>query len=315
MSVLTLQHKILAGMSILLILCGCSSKTPTENDYSWWQAKFNEYDIVQLSFENRFLYWPDPISLNLDFPHDRDGIIITYFNGQYVYHPFSLTNMALRYISGYYVTHDSAYLDFSYRYARKLSELGVRDGNGIYFPYTFNYVLHSSNDMMMAPWYSGMAQGYALSFFSKLYELTGDYSIKALADSVFNTFLHTDTSNPIWTCVVDSLDYYWIEEYPYQPYDHVLGGFTSGIIGLHNYYMIDRDKRCEILLKSAFTTIEYYFGQFRNPGEICNYCLLHRLQLGQYHIYNTDRMRYMAIISGSPVFDAFADSLAADYSG
>ena len=311
------KNNVLGFILLILLASACGSDHHTNPQGFTWDAHYADYPIAYLNYEERYFYWENPIGLELDFLHDSDGIRVVLFEGQYVYHPWTLSNMALQYINGYYVTQDSAYLDFCRKYKDKLSEIGVRFNNGIYFPYTFNYCLHNgtTNDVMMAPWFSGIAEGYTLSFLSKYYELTNDAGVLAFADSVFNTFLNTDKSADIWTCLVDSSGYYWIEEYPYEPQTHVFGGFTSGLIGIYNYYLVTHDPRSLILLKSSLSTIENYAHEYRNPGGISYYCLLHRGQIGLYHLLNIDRLRYLARLSDDSIFNDFADSLEADYSG
>lgn len=298
-----------------LFILNCAEDTTTNPQFDY-SINYNNYPIQYVDFEDRLLYSGNPASLDFNFLHDEENIQINEINGQYVYHPWNLANNAIAYICSFYSTGDSAYLDMCYRYANKFSELGVRHKGGIYIPYTWNYHLHPpSNDILMAPWYSGIAEGYFLIFFSEFYEITGDLHIKALADSVFYTFLNADNTDDIWTCMVDSLGYYWVEEYPFSPPDHVFGGFTTGLIGLHTYYMVTNDQGCKMLLKAGLTTIQHYFNEYRNPGDIMYYCLRHHLQLGNYHLLNADRLRYLAIISGDDIFDQFADSILADYSG
>lgn len=302
---------------IIMILSACGQDHNTNPGYFNWDAQYHQFDIKSLDFEDRYFYWNPPISLELNFLHDSDSIRITLVGDQYVYHPYTLASMGLQYINGYYITQDSAYLVFCRKYIDKLSEIGARYHGGIYFPYTFDYGLHNgaTDDVMMSPWYSGIAEGYTLSFLSKYFEITGDNSVIPFADSIFSTFLNTDLSSEIWTCMIDTAGYYWVEEYPYTPQTHVLGGFTSGIIGLYNYYLIRGDSRCAVVLNSSLTTIENYFHEFRNPGNISYYCLLHKGQIGHYHLLNISRLRYLALISDDMIFDEYADSLEADYSG
>ena len=256
-----------------------------------------------------------PIGFELDFPHDDEGIILSYWNNEYHYHPWEVSYKALWYLAGYQQTLDEGYLDFVYRYARKLAEIGIRQNDGIYLPYTFDYALHNGNEneVMLAPWPSGLAQGTALSFFSRAYETTNDPYLKGIADSLFNTFLALESESEIWTVYVDSMDYYWIEEYPFSPKTGVLNGYLTAIFGLYDYYLITHEDQCKILFEASCTTMAKYLNEFRNPGGVSYYCLLHLSPLLDYHRLVMLQLRQMTEITSDPYFSAFADTLESDH--
>ena len=299
----------------LVHTAGCSSKRiagPAEFNPEF---RFDPYEIVELDMSERWYNWMYPIGFDLDFPHDADGVIVSYWNNGYHYHPWQVADKAIWYLAGYQQTSDERYLDFVYSYARRLALMGIRKESGIFLPYTFDYALHAGNEneVMMYPWFSGLAQGNALSFFSRAYETTGDNYFKALADSLFNTFMLIDSDSDIWTVFVDSLNYYWIEEYPFSPKTHVLNGFLTAIFGLYDYYLISHDGRCAILFEASCTTIARYVHEFRNPGDISFYCLLHKAPLLGYHHLVIQQLRYMTDITSAEYFGAFADTLEADH--
>jgi hypothetical protein len=291
----------------------CSTRKPTETQT--FDFAYDEYDFVNLEISERWYNWMYPIGFELDFPHDADGVILSLWNNEYHYHPWQVSFKALWYLAGYQQTSDERYLDFVYRYARKLAEVGIREDNGIYLPYTFDYALHAGSEyeVMLAPWYSGLAQGIALAFFSRAYETVNDPFLKGIADSLFNTFLLMDTESNAWTAYVDSMGYYWIEEYPFSPKTHVLNGFLTAIFSLYDYFLITHDERSRILFQASCTTIAAYLNDYRNPGDISYYCLLHRTPLLDYHRLVIRQLRYMTDITSDPYFAAFADTLEADH--
>jgi hypothetical protein len=231
----------------------------------------------------------------------------------YYYHPFMIANAGIFLLNGFLQSGDSAYLPIIYRYANKLIEMGDRRHGGIYFPYLVSSSVHGSNEIMVAPWYSGFTQGFALSLFSRIYEKLGDQNMKYIADSVFATMTYTDSSSNAWTSMVDSAGYYWIEEYPSRIPEHVFNGFMFGVFGLHDYYMITNNNNCALLIKGSLTTIARYFDDWRNPGSVCCYCLKHRHTDPAYHFTVTNQLRQIALISGDSTFSAFADTLYSDY--
>ncbi len=317
------DNKALGGIVIILMISTIAlflsldsfAGKPTETQTYEFDFTYDEYDVVNLEISERWHNWMSPIGFELDFPHDTDGVIVSLWNGEYHYHPWKVCDKALRYLAGYQQTSDEGYLDFVYRYARKLAEVGIREDDGIYLPYTFDFALHAGGeyDIMMAPWYSGLAQGMALSFFSRAFETIGDPYLKGIADSLFNTFFLMDAESDAWTAYVDSLSYYWIEEYPFSPKSHVLNGFLTAIFGLHDYFLITRDERCRILFQASCTAMAEYLNDYRNPGDTSYYCLLHRSLLLSYHRLVIRQLRYMTDITSDPFFGAFADTLEADH--
>jgi hypothetical protein len=303
---------IMVETSVIFFLSCGDKGTNVESNIPTF--RYNDYEITNnLDWSQRWYTWQAPLDYVNGFPHDRNGIVLGFYGGQYFYNPFIIEDHGIYYLNSYRQTQDSAYLHIVYRYADKLLEIGDRIHGGIYMPYSVSTPIHGSNDIMFTPSYSGFAQGFALSFFSRIYELTGDSHMRAVADSVFETMLFTDSSDEAWTSVIDSAGYFWIEEYPTKPFEHVLNGFMFGIFGLHDYYMITQDQDCAQLIKGSCTTIAQYFDQWRNPGAVCCYCLKHRHVDPAYHILVTQQLRQIALISGDSAFSCFADTLYSDY--
>jgi hypothetical protein len=300
---------------VILVFLSCSTEKPTENNLPSLTYNTNDYNIVDLEYTSRWYYWMYPLGLEPDFPHDDHGVILFLYNNQYYYHPFQIASKALWYLEGFRQTGDSAYLNLVNNYTNRLLIESSRLHDAIYVPYQFDYALHNGavQDVMMAPWYSGFSQGHLLSLLSRTYELTGNENLKLKADSVFNSFLYADTNSDAWVVMVDSLGYYWIEEYPFLPQNHVLNGYFSGIYGLYDYYMITHDERCKKLIQGSATTIAHYFNQYRRPGGPVLYDLRYGVQDPSYHQLVITELRQLSVVTGDSLFSNFADSLAADY--
>jgi hypothetical protein len=305
----------IGAIILLFSFLSCSEKGTKSNPP--WAPNFNQNDysvVASLDWSQRWYkeyVYMDYINNN---PHDDNGVIMMYFNGDLIYHPWQVANTGLGLLNSYQLNSDQSYLDLTYHYADKLSELGDRINGGIYVRYSFTASIHNSSSIMVAPWYSGFAQGMALSLFSRIYELTGNPRMKSLADSVFATMLFTDSSSQAWTTMIDSAEYYWIEEYPFHPPEHVFNGFMVGMVGIHDYYLISHDERCVDLIKGGLTTVDHYFTEWRNPGGISFYCLRHHVIPGpSYHFLVINLLRYMTEISGDSTFAFDADSLYSDY--
>lgn len=151
-----------------------------------------------------------------------------------------------------------------------LEEAEIVDGVP-YFPYTMQKV--GSSVTMEPPWYSGMAQGTALSAFVRLYEHTGTERHRRIVEGVADSFrrLPRSTEGP-WTSMVED-GYYWIEEYPADPPTHVLNGFLVGLWGLYEYWLVFESEWAKRLLDAAMTTMRAHLDEYREPGDVSWYGL------------------------------------------
>lgn len=174
-----------------------------------------------------------------------------------------------------------------------------------YFPYKFDYALHNNPDnMMKSPWYSGLAQGMALSLFSRLKEFT--YSEQILCSFKSKRITHIDDDG-----------FYWIDEYPFEPPTCVLNGFIYGLYGLYDHYRIFKDKESLGYLKDGLATVKHYALQYRNPGNVSYYCLAHKVLCNKldakYHRTHIGQFRMLYTMTGDKFFRDMAESLLDDH--
>ena len=303
---------LLSAILLSISSCGDKSMAPRELDLN-----FNRYDIpiIQVDLADRWPPWNSMRGLELNFPHDIDGVILVEYDNQYRYQPLYVASYGLGYLASYLETSDTLYLNRATVYANRLLELGTRENDCIYLTYDFQYRLHngSYNEVMLPPWFSGIAQGFGLAFISRIYQSTGNPYYLYAADSVFNAFLYTDDDGDVWITDIDSSGYYWIEEYPFVPKTRVLNGFLFAISGLYEYYQVTQSGNCRIVFQGACTTIKDNVYRYRVPGQISYYCLLHRSQYSEYHQIVIRQLRYISQITGDDFFRNFADTLAADH--
>lgn len=240
-------------------------------------VNLKDFDIVFIEKEKRPYYLWGVETKNENYSKDDDGVIL--LNGYY--HPVLMSTKALTYLTTYQKTGDTWFLDKSMIHGEKIIELAEEYNGSYYFPYKSFNIIH--NEYYYPNWYSGMAQGRWLSYFSLLFEETKNQTYKNYADKIFISLRDVfDAPNVI---VIDSLNNYWIEEYPNaysSPYHergptHVLNGFVFAIWGLYDYYWLDQNPEVLRLLRAALTTlynraIEYY-SRF---GGNSFYCLKHQ---------------------------------------
>lgn len=273
--------------------------------------KINKFNIIKLSDEKRPYVWETIAPLQPDSPTDQDGIIL-YLN-QY-YHPVLIANTGLAYIDGYRKTNNQEYLNQAEKYAHKLQEISVVSRGAIYFPYANDFALHGINDdIMKAPWYSGMAQGQTLALFVRLYEVTNKKEYLETANKIFNSFTNLKGESNLWTVLVDNNGYYWIEEFPKDESDDTLNGFIYGLYGVYDYYELTKNQEAKKVFQGSLTTLKHYLPQFRVEGGISYYCLKHKKQDAGYHKKHIKQLNMLFSMTGDKFFKEMADNFYNDY--
>jgi hypothetical protein len=268
-----------------------------------------------------FTMWYDQYSITAPDlgPEDDQGVPLVEVNGQLYYHPVKIAQRGLRFLWTFGQTGDSTYLDYAYRFADQLRAMAdISSGGARFYPYPFDFDLHHrSSERMKAPWYSGMAQGQALSFFVRLYRLTGDSSYRQAADSTFATFLapKTPAGHPDrFVAHVDSTGYYWVDEFPMvRQNNDTLNGFIFGVFGLYEYWRLTGDPRARQLVLASLTTLRAYLPAFRVAGEPSYYCLRHRVQDPKYHEVHVQELHQLALMSGDVYFQEMSDLFHRDH--
>lgn len=231
-------------------------------------------------------------------PHGGD---VWYYNPVDV--GFWGTNLLDRYMN----LNDSTYLEYALRHRDKLIDLMDEEG---YLEYRLDY--NHYDRLMENPWYSGIAQGQALSLFSRLAYYAQDSLSEAMAHKVYETVNPFNTVSYRVVCFDDG--YAWIEEYPGNPPDHTFGGFMRATIGIYDYYHLVRDdEHTSRVLSIYLTTIKENMHRFRNPGGIYFYDLRYKESYSYYQQVVVQELQFLSKMSQDSSFTIFADTLISDY--
>ena len=232
------------------------------------------FDLVDLPFDR--LPWtndPPPL-LPAQPPVDENGIrLYRREDGKLHYRPGSIAISGLKRIDAYRDTGDRAQLDQALVQARHLrASMLVRD-DAWWVPFWFDY----PPERLKAPWYNAMAQGLVLSFFVRLYRVTGDAIHLHAAGKVFDSFLRLGQVRPgavqpdpvrPWVSYVDERDYLWLEHYPVARPDHTLNVHLHALIGIYEYWQATRSPEARGLLEGALTTMRDRAGRYRREGRV-----------------------------------------------
>ena len=313
LSILSHKLRYLALLLLLLPLLSCSDE-PTEllspdlHDYAF---TLRHVPYEQLYKNRETLY----NSINAQ-PQDSSGVNLFAYNGGLYYHPVSLSYKSLDALSDYHNTADQKYLIHAEKSMEALRRHAIRYKNMLYFPYMFDFA-EGTDIPYIAPWFSGMAQGTALSAYSRLYHITQKPLYKAVADSILATF--TDFDGPYSGVLVSaensllkSAGYYWVDEYPMNERRYVLNGSIIGSMGLYDHWWVFGDELSEKLFSLEMTTIKDNAPLYRNPSRPSSYCLLYRHESVYYHLLHIDLLKLCTLLTGDDTFEAIGDLFYAD---
>ncbi len=277
------------------------------------QVFVKNYRFVTIALPKRFYRLNSPAPLISDFPGAETGIPTYERKGVQYFHPVVVAQQALRQLASFEITNNPIYLERAEKMAAALLTHSTLSRGAMWFPYEFDFALHGEvNETAEAPWYSGMAQGQALSLFSRLYEVTRKVPYAVNAVAVFNSLALVGISEDPWVSrLVDG--FYWIEEYPTPVPDKTLNGYLFSIIGLYDFYQALEDPRSLLYMRAALTTISQALPNFRSEKEISHYCLTHLVQSERYHELHIEQLNYMSDIVDTNEFSDWAKLFASDH--
>ncbi|MFV0127251.1 D-glucuronyl C5-epimerase family protein [Streptomyces sp. HMX112] len=240
-------------------------------------------------------------------------------------HPVSQIQFGLACIASYRTEKDASrkalFLTRAKAQAKRLIDRRVEARGVWYFPYPFDYTHteHSGIDYK-APWYSGMAQGEAISLFIQLSQLDAIADAeralyRTAADNAFASLLLGDEAYP-WVVHKDAAGYLWIQEYPgARPGtgDFTYNGMIFAMFGLWDYYTATGNELALALYDGSASTIARYFPLLRNVRWHSYYCQTHRIPAPTYHQHHINLFRQLHWQTGSPDFAHHTDVLTDDY--
>jgi hypothetical protein len=296
-----------------------------------------KYDLVELSFEEWPQYgedrrlppyceYPNAAAVDEEIPDLRTNTVTLFdVENDEGHHPLRTSRTIMRLIHCYRETDDERYLEKAESISEAMLDIATERDGALYVPYGYDWGAPEGSRFMEAPWYGGMAQGTVLTAYAHLYEATGDEAYREVADGVFASFTNVQqVASDVWTTIVspptempgdaDEPAYFWIEEYPVEPPQHVLNGFGVGLFGLYDYWLlVDREAGYDPLC-AAITTIEDHVEEYRVPGDVSWYDLA-EVYGGNEHYHSThiNQLRLLANLSNEGFFAEMADLFDEDH--
>ncbi len=163
-------------------------------------------------------------------------------------------------------------------------------------------------DTLKAPWYSGLAQGQAISLLVRAHAETGNSKYIEASDLAFESFLKSvDEGGVIF---IDEQKQPWIEEYIVHPPTHILNGFIWAVWGVRDYYLATKRQDAQNLLKASVKTLRDnlqrydlgFWSLYEQSGTF-----LPMVASPFYHQLHIVQLRIMHRLTGDTVFAEYAD--------
>ncbi len=271
-----------------------------------WESASPDSGLYHLDSAGVYLYYPTVDSPGLD-------------------HPVGQSQFGLGCLASYRVETDPARRAVFLARARTQADRLISqrtEARGAWwygYPWAFTHTVHTGVSYE-PPWYSGMAQGEALSLLVQLAEVADipcadREAYQAAADATFASLTVLDDGYP-WVTNIDADGYWWIQEYPgNQPSatsDYTFNGMIFALLGVLDYALATGSEQAAALYDAGVTTIAANWPLFRNPQWFAYYCRTHRIPAPTYQQHHISLLQQLGWQTGSPDFADHADRLTDD---
>ncbi|MBH0128941.1 D-glucuronyl C5-epimerase family protein [Salinibacterium sp. NK8237] len=319
--------RALLGISLALVLsvvAGCSPPStpavpsipapPTVDEWSWTTTGFSLSTDADAPYSDRApadVHGRDLDDTGLAIYYERNSADVR------ADHPVVYAQYGISALMEYESSGDPLWLDRAARQAEQLVAMRMERGEGWWYPYSFDWTYEDRT--LTAPWWSGMAQGQALSLFTRLAQTTGEEQWATAADHTWASFQQEPSATEPWSTFIDD-DHLWFEEYAGDQHPlMVLNGQIFAIFGLYDYWNFTQDQEVARYIDGGATTVLNIMQQIRKPGEISYYCVQddfcarERWQDKKYHVIHSWQLNTLARLTGDAAFGEWADQLEADW--
>ncbi len=196
-------------------------------------------------------------------PYLEDGVAKKKIKGKVYFHPVLATRYALQNWEMWLNTSEHKYYSAFIKQADALAKTQVVEGDVGLWYYHFDWYPTASK----APWYSGMAQSQAMSVLLRAWQVTDKKEYLEVAKLSLNSFEKIVDEGGV---VLKKGDLSYYEEYPTKiigskkvsksrtrtaPSKHTLNGFIYTLFGLHDYYLVTKDKGAKDLFDKGIKTL------------------------------------------------------------
>ncbi len=166
-------------------------------------------------------------------------------------------------------------------------------------------------EVLRAPWYSGLAQGQGISVLVRAYQITQDEDYLEAAENAFVSMERSTAEGGV--TAQDEKDNLWIEEYIVDPPSHILNGFIWALWGVYDYYLVNSHINAKNLFDQGVKTIRENLHRY-DLGYWSLYDLssntLKMIASPFYHQLHVVQLEVMYKITGEQIFKKCADRWA-----
>lgn len=186
---------------------------------------------------------------------DKNGIPMLKFGQNFYYHPVQLMQFAFinydKALGG-----DSAGRNLFLSLADFLIEMQDHDGA---IRYGFEWRYYLTKEVYKPGWISGMAQGQALSVFTRAFLMTNKYRYFLAANKAFSFLITPKEKGGPMSTLADldpSLkEFIFFEEYISTPNNYTLNGYLFTLIGLYDFQQMFKK------IGQSSSYVDYYFNK------------------------------------------------------
>lgn len=238
--------------------------------------------------------------------------------GSRVDHPVAFAQYGMSALAKYQETGEKIWFDRAKRHAERLIQIHTERDGAWFYPYLFNW--SSTFSSYPAPWWSGMAQGEALSLFVRMFEETGESKWRAAADHTWKSLTLPRSTTEPWARLVEN-KVLWTEEYAGRngalPMK-VLNGHIFALFGVYDYWKLTKSPEVQRYLDGAAESVLTVMPKIRVRGGVSYYCwqpgcFVPRWQHKTYHPIHSWQLDTLARLTDDQRFATWAATLRADW--
>lgn len=266
-----------------------------------------EINLNAFEKENKEYYMTFFDKANYQGPFDKSGIPLLNYYGKIgkQYNPIAIAQYALGHCNLYFNTKRKCHLDVFLKQADWLVE-NIK-GNEFGIPVWLHNFDWEYKEILRNPWYSGLAQGVAISALVRAYKTTKDEKYLDTADKAYLAFENDINKGGVvyW----DKKGSPWIEEYILNPPTHILNGFIWALWGVYDYLLLLKAKNAGILWENCLETLTRNLEKF-DIGYWSLYDLsktkIKNLASPFYHKLHTVQLEVLYRLSKIEIFKEFS---------
>ena len=191
---------------------------------------------------------------------DINGIPMLNYHGEIgqQYNPIAIAQWGLGNFNKWILQKDLDSKNKFIKCADWLVENVVKNDFGIFvWMHNFDF---EYRDTLKKPWYSGLAQGQAISVLVRAHKLTKDDKYKRVAKLAIKSFETSIYEGGV--VYVDKSSFKWIEEYIVEPPTHILNGFIWSVWGVYDFAIYFKEKKYFDLFKEFKKTLSEKLNTF-----------------------------------------------------